>query len=111
VDAAVGGWFAAHTAEDAQGILDAAGVPVSPIYSIADIFADAHYGARRDIVAIEDESLGSVPMPAVLPRFSRTPGAVRFAGPPLGAHTAQVFGDLLDLTDEELARLRADGVI
>src|SRR5215831_16891631 len=38
VDAAVGGWFAGHTAEEAQRILDSAGVPVSPIYSIADIF-------------------------------------------------------------------------
>ena len=41
VDALVGGWFAEHTAEEAQRLLDAAGVPVSPIYSIADIFEDA----------------------------------------------------------------------
>jgi formyl-CoA transferase len=50
-------------------------------------------------------------MPAVLPRFSRTPGGVRFVGPPLGAHNAEVFGGLLGLTESEQTQLRDDGVI
>jgi formyl-CoA transferase len=111
VDEVVGAWFAEHTAADAQRILDEAGVPVSPIYSIADIFVDEQYRARQDIVDVDDESLGSVPMPAVLPRFSRTPGGIRFAGPPLGAHNAHVFGDVLGLSDADLAALRSEGVI
>jgi formyl-CoA transferase len=111
VDEAVGGWFAEHTAEEAQRILDEAGVPVSPIYSIADIFGDPHYEARQDIVSASDATIGSVPMPAVLPRFSRTPGAVRFPGPALGEHTQHVLGSLLGLDDEEIAQLRAEGVI
>src|SRR5207237_335992 len=43
VDEVVGGWFAEHTANEAQRILDDAGVPVSPLYSIADIFGDPQY--------------------------------------------------------------------
>jgi formyl-CoA transferase len=111
VDALVGGWFASHTAEEAQEILDSAGVPVSPIYSIADIFSDPQYAARNDIIAPEDPQLGAVPMPAVLPRFSRTPGAVRFVGPTLGEHNAEVYGGLLGLTEAEQAELRDGGVI
>jgi formyl-CoA transferase len=111
VDAAVGGWFAEHTAEDAQRILDSAGVPVSPIYSVADIFDDPHYQARQDIISASDPAIGEVPMPAVLPRFSRTPGAVRHPGPPLGAHNADVYSGLLGLSSEELAHLRQDAVI
>jgi formyl-CoA transferase len=111
VDAAVGGWFAGHTAEEAQRILDSAGVPVSPIYSIADIFADPQYQARQDIISSVDPSIGPVPMPAVLPRFSRTPGSVRFPGPPLGAHNTEVFRGLLGLSDQDLAQLQADSVI
>jgi len=111
VDAAVGGWFAQHSAEEAQRILDEAGVPVCPIYSIADIFSDAHYLSRADIVSVTDESIGAVPMPAVLPRFSRTPGAVRFPGPPLGAHNTLIYGDLLGLAEEELGKLHSEGVI
>jgi formyl-CoA transferase len=111
VDALVSDWFAAHTAEEAQQILDSAGVPVSPIYSIADIFADPQYAARNDIIAPEDPEVGAVPMPAVLPRFSRTPGGVRFVGPTLGEHNAAVYGGLLGLSEAEQTELRQSGVI
>jgi crotonobetainyl-CoA:carnitine CoA-transferase CaiB-like acyl-CoA transferase len=111
VDAMVGDWFAAHTAEEAQRLLDAAGVPVSPIYSIADIFEDAQYRARGDIITPEDPEVGPVPMPGVLPRFSRTPGGVRFVGPGLGEHNAQIYGGLLGLSEAEQEALREDGII
>jgi formyl-CoA transferase len=111
VDALVGGWFAEHTAEEAQRVLDEAGVPVSPIYSIADIFEDEQYRARQDIITPEDPVVGPVPMPAVLPRFSRTPGGVRFVGPALGEHNSAVYGGLLGMTREEQDQLRADGII
>src|SRR5260221_1901579 len=111
VDAAVAGWFGEHTAEEYQHILDAAGVPVSPIYSIADIFADPQYLARGDIIHPEDPDIGPVPMPAIQPRFSRTPGEVRFVGPRLGEHNDQIYGELLGLDDDERARLHADGII
>lgn len=111
VDEVVSGWFAEHTAEEAQSILDEAGVPVSPICSIADIFQDPQYAAREDIIRPVDPAIGEVPMPAVLPRFSRTPGSVRFVGPELGAHNAEVYGGLLGLSEAELAALRAAAVI
>jgi crotonobetainyl-CoA:carnitine CoA-transferase CaiB-like acyl-CoA transferase len=111
VDELVGSWFGSHTALDAQRILDDAGVPVSPIYSIADIFADEQYRARGDIISPSDPEIGPVPMPAVVPRFSRTPGAVRFVGPRLGEHNAEVYGALLGLSEDEQRTLREEGVI
>src|ERR1051326_1696873 len=111
VDAMVGGWFAEHTLAEAQQLLDEAGVPVSPIYSIADIFSDPQYVARGDIINPEDPDVGAVPMPAVLPRFSRTPGGVRFVGPPLGAHNAEVYGGLLGLTEADQADLDRKSVV
>jgi formyl-CoA transferase len=111
VDTLVSDWFAAHTGEEAQRILDDAGVPVSPIYSIADIFADAQYQARGNVISPSDPAFGPVPMPSVLPRFARTPGEVRFVGPTLGEHNAAVYGGLLGLSEAEQAQLHADGVI
>ena len=111
VDAMVGEWFASLAAAECQRILDEAGVPVSPIYSIADIFSDEQYRARGDIIVGADPDIGEVPMPAVLPRFSRTPGRVRFVGPRLGEHNEQIYGGLLGMSDTEQASLRADGVI
>lgn len=111
VDAMVGEWFGSLPAAECQRILDEAGVPVSPIYSIADIFADEQYRAREDIIEPADPDIGPVPMPGVLPRFSRTPGKVRFVGPELGEHNSRVYGGLLGLSDAEQAALRSDGVI
>jgi crotonobetainyl-CoA:carnitine CoA-transferase CaiB-like acyl-CoA transferase len=111
VDKMVADWFLDHTAEEAQRILDDAGVPVCPIYSIADIFEDPQYQARGDIISPVDPVVGAVPMPAIIPRFSRTPGEVREPGPPLGAHNAEIYGHLLGLSAEEQASLQADGVI
>ena len=108
----VAAWFLERSADEAQATLDAAGVPVCPIYSIADIFADPHFAARQDIIAPEDPEIGPVPMPAVLPRFSRTPGRVQFPGPRLGEHNAEIYGGLLGLSEAEQAPpLRETGVI
>jgi formyl-CoA transferase len=107
----VGCWFAEHTAEDAQRILDEAGVPVSPIYSIADIFRDPQYRARQDILEVQDPEMGAVPMPAILPRFSRTPGTIRSTGPRLGEHNGAIYGGLLGLSEADIEQLHIDGVV
>jgi formyl-CoA transferase len=111
VDEVVGGWFASVTADEAQQTLDSAGVPVSPIYSISDIFADPHYGFREDVARPSDPEIGEVPMPAVLPKFSRTPGRIRFVGPKLGEHNDAVYCGLLNLGRDDLESLTAEGVI
>ena len=111
LDELVGAWFAEQTADDALSRLDAVGVPVSPVHSMADIFADPHYQARGSIVAPEDPGLGPIPMPNVGPKFSRTPGAVRYPGLPLGACNDEVYGVLLGLDEEERDRLAREGII
>jgi crotonobetainyl-CoA:carnitine CoA-transferase CaiB-like acyl-CoA transferase len=111
LEAEVGAWFGAHDAAAIQRVLDEAGVPICPIYSMADIFRDPHYAAREDVAWIDDPAAGSVPMPNVVPRFSETPGAIRHTGPPLGEHNAEVYGGLLGLDDAALEQLRTDGII
>ena len=48
-------------------------------------------------------TLGSIKMQNVAPRASRTPGRVNWPGPALGAHTDEIMGDLLGLTDAQIA--------
>jgi len=50
-------------------------------------------------------------MPGLVPRFSHTPGEIRSSGPEPGAHNDEVYRDLLGLSDEALAQLRAAGAI
>jgi len=51
-----------------------------------------------------------VRMTAPTPRLAATPAALRWAGPPLGAHNVQVYGGL-GISPSELEHLKRDGII
>lgn len=105
-------WFAERDRDDVIGMLDAAGVPISPIHSIADIFEDEHYRARHNLIEVDHPVLGTVTMPGIIPTFSATPGSVLHAGShSLGAYNVEVYQGLLGMTDDELRQLAEDGVI
>jgi len=104
-------WFASQPFEESKAKLDAAGCPVSLVYSIEDIFNDPHYQAREDIISVDHPTLGQVRMPGIVPKFSRTPGKVEFAGPTLGEHNDDVLTGLLGLSADEVGQLRESGAI
>jgi crotonobetainyl-CoA:carnitine CoA-transferase CaiB-like acyl-CoA transferase len=91
-------------------MLDENEVGFSPIYDIADIFKDPHFAARKALVDVPDDELGTVRMQSVAPVFSNSPGAVRHGGPSIGQHNHEVLSGL-GLTEEQIATLKAAGVI
>lgn len=111
VNALVGGWTSSLTRQEVMDRCLAAEVPVGPLNSIADIFADPHYRARGDLVAVDEPELGPVTVPGVLPLMSGTPGRVGSLGPSLGNANEEIYCGLLGLSDKELARLQEAGVI
>jgi formyl-CoA transferase len=111
VQAIVSEWIASHTQKEVMEILDSAGVPISPIYSIEDIFHDPQYQARENIVEVDHPRLGKIKVPGVVPKFSQTPGAIRFRAPELGEHNEEIYVHELGLSPEELAALKSEGII
>jgi crotonobetainyl-CoA:carnitine CoA-transferase CaiB-like acyl-CoA transferase len=108
VDAAVGGWFAARTREDALQAMREAGVTVGPVYTIADAMADVHFRERRIVVDVEDAELGAVPMHNIVPRLSSSSGVWRRPAPRLGEHTDAILAEA-GLDGETIARLKQEG--
>ncbi|MCH9674547.1 MAG: CoA transferase [Gammaproteobacteria bacterium] len=86
-------------------------VPSGPIHNIADIFEDAQYAARENLVTMSDERVAKVTMPSVLPRLSGTPGRIANLGPALGAHNEEVLSKLVGVDAETLQALSDKGVI
>lgn len=111
LDAIIEEWTRAHTLQEVMAAFEAHDAAASPIYDIQQIDSDLQYRARGTLVRVEDEQLGEVLLPDVQPRFSATPGAIRHAGRPLGSSNRDVFVEELGLSEEELAELRADGVV
>ena len=111
LDELIGQWTMAHPLATLESVLALASVPATRIFTIADIFADPHYEARRAIVEAPDDELGGVAMANVVPRLSDTPGTVRHSGHRVGQDTRQVLRSVLGLPDERIAELSASGVV
>jgi crotonobetainyl-CoA:carnitine CoA-transferase CaiB-like acyl-CoA transferase len=111
IDDLIGQWCAGLDLVEVERVLHAAGVPATRIFTMADIFRDAHYQARGSIVNAADEDFGSVAMAVPVPRLSATPGAVRHAGRHVGQDTRRVLAEVAGLSAAELDRLEQSGVI
>ena len=102
VNGIVGRWVSEKTQAELQQLLDENGIPISPVYSIQDIFEDPQYQARENIVEVEHPRFGKVKIPGVVPKFSETPGSIYRKAPDLGEHNETILGDLLGMDKEKL---------
>jgi formyl-CoA transferase len=112
IEGIVAEWAGGLDAAEIDRVLNEAGVICGPIYTIADIFEDDHFRAREMLVEHEDPEFGTYIGPGIVPKFSETPGEVRWSATwEHGSHNREVFGGLLGLSDETLAELKAEGVL
>lgn len=111
LDAEIGAWTAARDAAEVSARLDAAGVPCSRVYTLADAAHDPHYAARQMLLRAPHAHFGELLQVGIVPKLSATPGAVRWSGPELSADTRAVLAERLGLSDAELDALEAEAVI
>ena len=108
----VANWARERDAVEIDRVLNEAGVVCGPIYTIADIFEDPQFKARDMLVEHEDTGFGKFIGPGIVPKFSETPGAVRWSGTwEEGIANQDVYGELLGLSSDELADLKKEGVV
>jgi crotonobetainyl-CoA:carnitine CoA-transferase CaiB-like acyl-CoA transferase len=111
LEAAVAGWVAGRTVAEAAEALAGAGIPVGPVAGVADAVASAQIAARDMLVEVEHPTLGPLTLTGLPVKLSATPGSVRKAPPVVGEDNDRVYGDLLGLSQGEIATLRASGAI
>ncbi len=99
LDQAIAAWTRTLSAKEAEELLDAADVPCSRLYDIADCAADPHFIARKAVQSIQDPLIGPTlhPGPAIRMDGEAPEDVVRWTGPAVGAHNAHVFHNLLGL--------------
>ena len=114
LDAAIAEFTSTRTLAEVMAVMVAAEVPAGPIYSAAEMAADPHFRARDMLLDIEvavDGAAEEVLFPGVVPKLAQQPGRVRWLGPELGEHTADVLTGLLDLSNDEISALRDRKVV
>ncbi|MCC6211505.1 MAG: CoA transferase [Burkholderiales bacterium] len=103
--------FAKRSTREWVDLLEAAGVPNGPINNVAQVYEEPQVKARALRVELEHAAAGKLPTVASPMRFSATPLEYRLPPPLLGEHTEGVLSDLLGKSPEEIATLRAEGVV
>jgi len=110
VDAIVGGFIKQRTLADAIRFFEEAEVTAGPVYDIGQFLEDPHVQARGIVVETPDEEMGEVPMHAVVPRLSGTPGPLRYPAPAVGQHNREIFSRI-GYSDERIDTLAQKGII
>jgi crotonobetainyl-CoA:carnitine CoA-transferase CaiB-like acyl-CoA transferase len=111
IDTIMGEWVAARTQAEALAILQDYEVAAGPINDIAQFFADPHVDAMQSLCNHPDPDLGMMRIPNVVPRFSRTPGEIRWTGRLAIGHDTRVVLTEAGYSEAEIERLADDGVI
>lgn len=104
-------WVGSLNRDEVMGRCLDCEVPVGKVNSIADIFEDEHFQVRGNLARIEEEGLGEVVVPNVVPTLSATPGRITNLGPALGNATYEVMRELLGMTADDIKRLRQRKII
>jgi crotonobetainyl-CoA:carnitine CoA-transferase CaiB-like acyl-CoA transferase len=110
IDAAIEEWTLQHSLATCMQKLNEGSIPAGPIYNIEDIMADPHYQARDMFIAMEDDRLGDIVMPGIVPKLSETPGEVKWVGPNCGAHTEEILSQL-GYSSEKIKEFSKAGII
>ena len=110
IDAIVEKWTTQNTTAELEKMLDAAGVPVSPIKTVEQLCEDPHIKHRNMLVELEHPVLGKVKYPGNPINLSETPVKVNRRAPLLGEHNNEILNGL-GYSDSDIARLKEEKVI
>ena len=111
LDARIGEWTSRHADRDLMGLLQARGVPAGMVTYASDVPEDPHFRERGYPVPVHQPGVGDMLMEGPAFRASGMPAPVITNAPWLGEHTRAIARDMLDLSEEEIDKLMADGVL
>ena len=100
-------WTQSLPLDELERRLIEASIPAARIYDMPDVFRDPHFRDRNMLVELEDPDLGSVTLPGLVPKLSRTPGAIYKVGGNVGVDTRRVLDEFLNLSEAEIDTLVA----
>lgn len=111
LDELISEWTGQQTMKEVLRLCEANAIPSGPVNRAKEMLEDEHIRARQAIMNVFSPLLGGeVPMQAVVPKLSETPGAIQSAGPKLGQDTSAIL-DVLGYSPDDQAKLRDENVI
>jgi crotonobetainyl-CoA:carnitine CoA-transferase CaiB-like acyl-CoA transferase len=104
-------WTMQHGKMEIMERCQAAGVPVTAVFTVQEAADHPHLRERGYFVALEHPELGRFRDLGAPFKLPASPGGPREAAPLLGQDNDRIYGERLGLGAGERAQLRADGII
>ena len=105
-------WLAQFPTRDAAiAVLDGERVPCAPVLTLNEAIKHPHHNERKTVRWVDDPILGKVALPGVPVKFSAWPDRTTVRASRFGEDNGRVLRELLDMPDEKVAALYADGIL
>ncbi len=111
LDERINKWSRTMTSEALEAACEENGVPCGRILRAPEMLEHPQFKAREAIIKMMHPEIGEMAMQNVFPKFSETPGNVRWTAPEVGAHNVEILGEELGISRERLEELSREGVI
>lgn len=110
LDDAIASWTNSLSSSDALRMLDEKSVAAGPILDAKDMAKHPQFKARNlfQNVSINGKEID---IPAIIPHLSRSPGKTDHPGKKLGEDNDYIFSEMLEMQQEEIDKLKKDGII
>jgi len=104
-------WTMQHSKMEIMDKCQAAGCPITAVFTIAEAAEHPHLAARDYFVDIDHPELGQVRNLGAPFKLPACPGGPHTPAPLLGQHNSEVYGEILGLGEHEISTLNADGIL
>lgn len=104
-------WTGELTCSELLDALNTNKVPSAKVASVSDLVDDEHLAHRGQILKMEHSKAGTVPMQGFTVQFGDTPMQLRHPSPALSEHSNTILNEWLALTEEQIGRLREEGIV
>jgi benzylsuccinate CoA-transferase BbsF subunit len=111
LDSLIEDWTKAHPPEEVMALLQAQGVAAGVVQSARDLAKDPQLKERGFFIEIAHPETGKTVSDAAPVRLSDTPPQYSRPAPLPGRDNDYVYGELLGLSEREMANLKKQGVI
>ncbi len=111
IDAAIAAWTQQVDRHEGMRLLQETGVPAGAVQKASDLWEDPQLAHRNFFQWLQHPECGKMPYVAAQFKLSESPGVVRTTGPMIGQHNAEILGEHLGMTRDEIAGLVAEGVV
>ncbi len=104
-------WMQTKTVAELDRILDENRIPCGIVADADMVNEDPSLKAHGMLTTAPDREYGDVACPGIPIKMSESPGKITQAAPRLGEHNLEIYSQYLELTEDDLKKLKEEGAI